>query len=184
MAASWTAWVRFQTRQELMYLYHVRMCPSHTQTYPIDTGDKTDAGWNWALNPIRGRRNIAWSYTTTDHTPLCLRAWRSVITALPVVNMELIHLIILNSLMDKCPLILILFLSMEWDYVSELHPRTGLLFIPQMIHGYEEPWWNDTKRGKPKNWPKNMSQWHFVQHKSQIVWVGCEPEPPLWEAVD
>jgi hypothetical protein len=27
----------------------------------------------------------------------------------------------------------------------------GLLFIPQMIYVYGEPWWNDTDRGKLKN---------------------------------
>jgi hypothetical protein len=42
-------------------------------------------------------------------------------------------------------------MSMGWDYVSELRPATGLLFIPQIIYEYGEPRWNDTDRGKPKN---------------------------------
>jgi hypothetical protein len=38
----------------------------------------------------------------------------------------------------------------------------GLLFIPQMIYDYEEPWWNDIERGKLMNQEKNLSQCHFV----------------------
>jgi hypothetical protein len=37
---------------------------------------------------------------------------------------------------------------MGWDYVSELRPPTGLLFIPQVMYGHEEPWWNDVDMGK------------------------------------
>jgi hypothetical protein len=33
---------------------------------------------------------------------------------------------------------------MGWDYVSELRPPTGLLFILQMIYEYGEPRRNDT----------------------------------------
>jgi hypothetical protein len=38
----------------------------------------------------------------------------------------------------------------EWNYVSELQPPTGLLFIPKVIYSYAhgEPWWNDIDRGK------------------------------------
>jgi hypothetical protein len=41
------------------------------------------------------------------------------------------------------------FMSMGWDYVSELQPPSGLLFIPQMIYEHGEPRWNDTDR---ENW--------------------------------
>jgi hypothetical protein len=33
-------------------------------------------------------------------------------------------------------------MSMEWDYVSEPRPPTGLLFISQLIHEHGEPLWN------------------------------------------
>jgi hypothetical protein len=38
-------------------------------------------------------------------------------------------------------------MPMEWHYVSQLLPLTGLQFIPQVMH-YEkaEPRWNDTDR--------------------------------------
>jgi hypothetical protein len=53
---------------------------------------------------------------------------------------------------------------MEWDYVSELRPLTGLLFIPRIIYKYVEPRWNDTDRRRP-NTVKNLSHYHFVHHK-------------------
>jgi hypothetical protein len=54
---------------------------------------------------------------------------------------------------------------MEWDYISELLLLTDILFIPQMIYEYGEPWWNDIDRRKPKNSEKNLSQCHFVDYK-------------------
>jgi hypothetical protein len=43
-----------------------------------------------------------------------------------------------------------MFMSMGWDYVSELRPPTSLLFILQMVYKYEEPLWINTDKGKPK----------------------------------
>jgi hypothetical protein len=37
-------------------------------------------------------------------------------------------------------------ISMGWDYISELRPPSGLLFIPQVVYDYREPWWNDIDR--------------------------------------
>jgi hypothetical protein len=39
-----------------------------------------------------------------------------------------------------------LFLSMKWDYVSDLRPQMGIFFIPQVIHEYGETCWNDSDR--------------------------------------
>jgi hypothetical protein len=41
--------------------------------------------------------------------------------------------------------------------------------------------------GAPVEWNwrgKNLSQWHFVHHKSHMDWPGIEPGPPRWEAGD
>jgi len=45
-----------------------------------------------------------------------------------------------------------------------------------------EHWWNGSDRGKLKYWERNLSQWHFVQHKSHIDWLGIEPGSPWWES--
>jgi hypothetical protein len=39
-------------------------------------------------------------------------------------------------------------------------------------------------RGKPKDSEKNLSQWHFVHHKSHMNRLGSEPKPPKGEAGD
>jgi hypothetical protein len=43
-------------------------------------------------------------------------------------------------------IIMTMFMSMGRDYVSELLPLTGLLFILQVIYEHAEPWWNDIDR--------------------------------------
>jgi hypothetical protein len=34
-------------------------------------------------------------------------------------------------------------ISKGWDYVSEMHLPTSVLFIPLVIYEHGEPWWND-----------------------------------------
>jgi hypothetical protein len=62
---------------------------------------------------------------------------------------------------------------------NALRPPTGLFVFSQWFLSME-PWWNDTGRGRPKNSERNVSQCHFVHHKSQMNWLGREPGPPRW----
>jgi hypothetical protein len=48
-------------------------------------------------------------------------------------------------------------MMMGWDYVSELQPPTGLLFIPQVIYEHVESWMNDIDRGKLLIHPSELS---------------------------
>jgi hypothetical protein len=41
-----------------------------------------------------------------------------------------------------------LIMSIGWDYVSELRPPKGLLFIPYVMYEHGEPRWNDMDREK------------------------------------
>ena len=45
-----------------------------------------------------------------------------------------------------------------------------------------EHWWSDTCNGKPNCLEKDLSQCHFVLHKSYISWYGIELSPPRWDA--
>jgi hypothetical protein len=61
---------------------------------------------------------------------------------------------------------------MGWDYISELQPPTGLLFIPQIIYEYREPWWNNTDREKllicPPDFSANFTRSHLsVKQKEE-----------------
>ena len=40
-----------------------------------------------------------------------------------------------------------------------------------------EQWWNDTDRAKLQYLKKKMSQFHFVHHKTHMVWPEIEPMP-------
>jgi hypothetical protein len=62
-------------------------------------------------------------------------------------------------------------MSTGWDYASGLRPPTGLVFVGQVIYEHGQPRWNDTDRTNPKNSDKNLSQCHFVHHKSLNVVV-------------
>jgi hypothetical protein len=79
-------------------------------------------------------------------------------------------------------MIMLLFMSMAWDCVSELWSQSGLLVILQTIHKYGEPKWNDTDRVNPKKSKNDLSHSQCVHFKSHVGWPGREPGPLQWEA--
>jgi hypothetical protein len=64
---------------------------------------------------------------------------------------------------------------MGWDFLSELPPPIGLLFIPQMIYVSMDSWRNCTDKKKTKEIRKNLSQCWLVHQKSQMDWPKCKP---------
>jgi hypothetical protein len=73
--------------------------------------------------------------------------------------------------------VVVFIISMGSDYISELWPPAGLLFIPQVIYEYGVPWWNGID-GKTEELGKNLSQCHCVHYKSRMDCPGCKPGPP------
>jgi hypothetical protein len=54
--------------------------------------------------------------------------------------------------------------SMGWEYVSELRPLTGLLFIPQMVYEHGQPRWNNIGRGQRMIRTPELSDNHISSH--------------------
>jgi hypothetical protein len=58
-------------------------------------------------------------------------------------------------------------MSIGREYVSELRPPTGLLFILEMVCEFGEPRWINTGM-ETDELGENLSQYHFVHHKSDV----------------
>lgn len=71
-----------------------------------------------------------------------------------------------------------MFMSLEWDYVSELWPPMCMLLIPRWYVGVVKLY----QQGKTKEVKENLAQCHFILHKSHVDWPRCEPKPLQWEA--
>jgi hypothetical protein len=56
---------------------------------------------------------------------------------------------------------------MGWDFISEMWPPLGLLFIPRLIYEYGQQWWNDdVDKWKLPICPPEL--WQFY-HLSNLV---------------
>jgi hypothetical protein len=66
----------------------------------------------------------------------------------------------------------------SYGVVEPMMMITDISFIPRMLYGYGERRWNVIDRKNPKNSEKNLSQYHFVHHKSHMDLPGRDPGPP------
>jgi hypothetical protein len=70
------------------------------------------------------------------------------------------------------------FLFMGWDYVSELLPRTDILFIPQMIYAYGERRWNDVLTGENRR-PRRKTCPSVTLYNRNPTWIDPGANPRL-----
>jgi hypothetical protein len=78
----------------------------------------------------------------------------------PHINLYRLHAIVYmwSSWLCNCRILLLLFMfiSMEWDYVSEMWPPTGLLFIPR--------WYMSIKA---------MAEWYWQGETKELKRIPC-----------
>jgi hypothetical protein len=69
----------------------------------------------------------------------------------------------------------------RWRLIVQTYEEDNEFFCFSILMEHQ---WNETDKGKPKYSEKNMSQCHFVHHKSHMERPGKEPGPLRWEAGD
>jgi hypothetical protein len=81
----------------------------------------------------------------------------------------------------SCPLGMMI-MSMGWDYVSELRPPVGLLFISRggILYNHGKPWWNAVDRGNLVATRRNgQRKWRILALQSFLLILASD----FWNAV-
>jgi hypothetical protein len=63
-------------------------------------------------------------------------------------------------------MIIVIIMSIGWEYISEVRPPTGLLFISQVIYEHGEPYCNNIDMGKSLIRPTELSG----NSASRVIW--------------
>jgi hypothetical protein len=75
--------------------------------------------------------------------------------------------------------IFVYFYGVGWDWAHLVRLSLGrLLYLPRVVSEFGEIKWNENWQGKWKWLGENMSQCHFVHHKSHVSWPEIEPGRP------
>jgi hypothetical protein len=109
--------------------------------------------------------------------PLTYASLSQVFSSLQVFRPELcMHLSSLVYVLCVSPINLFMFMSMGWDYVSDLRPPTGTFFVPQVTYEYGEPRWNDTDKGNRRNLRKTCPNTTLSTASITLTDPGANPD--------
>jgi hypothetical protein len=112
--------------------------------------------------------DLCWA--TNKNTNRQESTWQPLFVHTSVVTTEMLFSRLINHLFHNA----MKMMSMGWDYISELLPPKGLLFIPKVMYKHGEPWLNDTDKGKKTPDSSTRALWQSYHQSSTSKAEGNE----------